>query len=71
MLKIGQNWVKIANYTPPPNAQQKFAPLFTTLAPNRQVQNNTLCLLFAERAVALVNFCTTPIKLNLKKLIMS
>ena len=25
MLKIGQNWGKIANY--PPNAQQSFAPL--------------------------------------------
>ena len=25
MLKIGQNWGKIANY--PPNAQQRFAPL--------------------------------------------
>ena len=27
MLKIGQNWAKIANY--PPNAQQRFAPLPT------------------------------------------
>ena len=27
MLKIGQNWNKIANYPPPPNAQQRFAPL--------------------------------------------
>ena len=27
MLKIGQNWGKIANY--PPNAQQRFAPLPT------------------------------------------
>ena len=26
MLKIGLNWGKIANY-PPPNAQQRFAPL--------------------------------------------
>ena len=26
MLKIGQNWGKIANYFPP-NAQQRFAPL--------------------------------------------
>ena len=26
MLKIGQNWGKIANYLPP-HAQQKFAPL--------------------------------------------
>ena len=26
MLKIGQNWGKIANY-PPPNARQKSAPL--------------------------------------------
>ena len=26
MLKTGQNWGKIANY-PPPNAQQKSAPL--------------------------------------------
>ena len=25
MLKIGQNWGKIANY--PPNAQKRFAPL--------------------------------------------
>ena len=25
MLKIGQNWGKIANYSP--NAQQRFAPL--------------------------------------------
>ena len=28
MLKIGQNWGKIANY-PPPNAQQRSAPLVT------------------------------------------
>ena len=27
MLKIGQNWGKIANY--PPNAQQRSAPLVT------------------------------------------
>ena len=27
MLKIGQNWGKIANYPPPPNAQQKLASL--------------------------------------------
>ena len=29
MLKIGQNWGKIANY--PPNAQQRSAPLFTVV----------------------------------------
>ena len=28
MLKIGQNWGKIANY--PPNAQQRFALLIVT-----------------------------------------
>ena len=27
MLKIGQNWGKIANYPPLPNAQQRSAPL--------------------------------------------
>ena len=27
MLKIGQNWGKIANYPPPPNAQKRSAPL--------------------------------------------
>ena len=27
MLKLGQNWGKIANY--PPNGQQRFAPLIT------------------------------------------
>ena len=31
MLKIGQNWGKTANY--PPYAQQKSAPLPTTLQP--------------------------------------
>ena len=31
MLKIGQNWGKIANY--PPNAQQQFAPLPGGLSP--------------------------------------
>ena len=30
MLKIGQNWGKVANY--PPNAQQRSAPLFVTIA---------------------------------------
>ena len=30
MLKIGQNWGQIANY-PPPNAQQRFAPLTASL----------------------------------------
>ena len=29
MLKIGQNWGKIANY--PPNAQQRSAPLLTAI----------------------------------------
>ena len=29
MLKIGQNWGKIANY--PPNAQQRLAPLSQTI----------------------------------------
>ena len=33
MLKIGQNWGKIANY-PPPNAQQRFAPLPTSVVYN-------------------------------------
>ena len=28
MLKIGQNWGKIANY--PSNVEQRFAPLFNT-----------------------------------------
>ena len=32
MLKIGQNWGKIANYAP--NAQQRFAPLKTTFLLN-------------------------------------
>ena len=40
MLKIGQNWGKIANY--PPNAQQKFAPLGYTPPPPRPL--NTLLL---------------------------
>ena len=32
MLKIGQNWGKIANY-PPPNAQQRSAPLARVTLP--------------------------------------
>ena len=30
MLKMGQNWAKIANY--PPNAQQRFSPLLSGTA---------------------------------------
>ena len=37
MLKIGQNWGKIANY--PPNAQQRFAPLALRKQQNLQKWN--------------------------------
>ena len=36
MLKIGENWGRIANYPPPPNAQQRSAPL--TIAINISLQ---------------------------------
>ena len=43
MLKIGQNWGKIANC--PPNAQQKFAPLvfqFLLASSRTTITNNNL-----------------------------
>ena len=34
MLKLEQNWGKIANYPPLPNAQQRSAPLPSSFEPS-------------------------------------
>ena len=40
MFKIGQNWGKIANYPPPPNAQHKSAPQGLPHIIKKQQNNN-------------------------------
>ena len=46
MLKIGQNWVKIANY--PPNAQQRSTPLIVTVEEKNSNVKETVCRLLDE-----------------------
>ena len=54
MLKIGQNWGKIANYTP--NAQQRLAPLETQIRNVDIARKILLHLQFALRRFPARNF---------------